>query len=154
MHTYMRAGTHTYIHAKQQTEEETTVADVFHFPAIVALACSADEAGAKKEREREREALQKEEAEAGRFFIERKRAGIGREIRGQRRGDWGRWRSKAERNRGGEAMSAVNVTNVSVLDNPSMFLNPFQFEIAYECLVPLSDGQSCFFRTLILLSMF
>jgi len=36
-------------------------------------------------------------------------------------------------------MSAVNVTNVTVLDNPSMFLNPFQFEISYECLVPLND---------------
>ncbi|KAJ7567187.1 hypothetical protein O6H91_02G135800 [Diphasiastrum complanatum] len=36
-------------------------------------------------------------------------------------------------------MSAVNVTNVAVLDNPSMFLNPFQFEISYECLVPLKD---------------
>ncbi|KAG0599849.1 hypothetical protein M758_12G182800 [Ceratodon purpureus] len=34
-------------------------------------------------------------------------------------------------------MSAVNVTNVAVLDNPSMFKNPFQFEISYECLVPL-----------------
>jgi len=38
-------------------------------------------------------------------------------------------------------MSAVNVTNVTVLDNPSMFLNPFQFEISYECLVPLKDGK-------------
>ncbi|CAK9874444.1 unnamed protein product [Sphagnum jensenii] len=36
-------------------------------------------------------------------------------------------------------MSAVNVTNVTVLDNPSMFLNPFQFEISYECLVALKD---------------
>ncbi|XP_024363136.1 probable histone chaperone ASF1A [Physcomitrium patens] len=36
-------------------------------------------------------------------------------------------------------MSAVNVTNVTVLDNPSMFQNPFQFEISYECLVPLKD---------------
>ncbi|CAK9199701.1 unnamed protein product [Sphagnum troendelagicum] len=36
-------------------------------------------------------------------------------------------------------MSAVNVTNVTVLDNPSMFLNPFQFEISYECLAPLKD---------------
>lgn len=36
-------------------------------------------------------------------------------------------------------MSAVNVTNVAVLDNPSMFLNPFQFEISYECLLPLND---------------
>ncbi|CAK9865421.1 unnamed protein product [Sphagnum jensenii] len=36
-------------------------------------------------------------------------------------------------------MSAVNVTNVTVLDNPSMFTNPFQFEISYECLLPLQD---------------
>ena len=41
-------------------------------------------------------------------------------------------------------MSAVNVTNVTVLDNPSMFLNPFQFEISYECLVPLNDGECSF----------
>lgn len=33
------------------------------------------------------------------------------------------------------------MTNVTVLDNPSMFLNPFQFEISYECLVPLKDGK-------------
>ena len=37
-------------------------------------------------------------------------------------------------------MSAVNITNVAVLDNPTAFLNPFQFEISYECLVPLNDG--------------
>ncbi|CAN6332161.1 unnamed protein product, partial [Urochloa humidicola] len=37
------------------------------------------------------------------------------------------------------AMSAVNITNVAVLDNPTAFLNPFQFEISYECLVPLDD---------------
>ncbi|KAF3780867.1 Histone chaperone [Nymphaea thermarum] len=36
-------------------------------------------------------------------------------------------------------MSAVNITNVTVLDNPAAFLNPFQFEISYECLVPLKD---------------
>lgn len=36
-------------------------------------------------------------------------------------------------------MSAVNITNVAVLDNPAAFLNPFQFEISYECLVPLKD---------------
>ncbi|XP_008800925.1 histone chaperone ASF1B-like [Phoenix dactylifera] len=36
-------------------------------------------------------------------------------------------------------MSAVNITNVTVLDNPAPFLNPFQFEISYECLVPLED---------------
>lgn len=37
-------------------------------------------------------------------------------------------------------MSAVNLTNVAVLDNPAMFLNPFRFEISYECLAPLKDG--------------
>ncbi|XP_059316835.1 histone chaperone ASF1B-like [Lycium ferocissimum] len=36
-------------------------------------------------------------------------------------------------------MSAVNITNVAVLDNPSPFLNPFQFEISYECLAALKD---------------
>uniref|UniRef100_A0A0D9V480 Histone chaperone ASF1A n=1 Tax=Leersia perrieri TaxID=77586 RepID=A0A0D9V480_9ORYZ len=36
-------------------------------------------------------------------------------------------------------MSAVNITNVAVLDNPTAFLNPFQFEISYECLIPLED---------------
>lgn len=36
-------------------------------------------------------------------------------------------------------MSAVNITNVSVLDNPASFLTPFQFEISYECLTPLQD---------------
>ncbi|KAJ0667832.1 putative histone chaperone ASF1 [Helianthus annuus] len=37
-------------------------------------------------------------------------------------------------------MSAVNLTNVTVLNNPALFLSPFQFEISYECLVPLKDG--------------
>lgn len=37
-------------------------------------------------------------------------------------------------------MSAVNITNVTVLDNPASFLTPFQFEIAYECVTPLKDG--------------
>ncbi|MQM19283.1 hypothetical protein Taro_052282 [Colocasia esculenta] len=36
-------------------------------------------------------------------------------------------------------MSAVNITNVTVLDNPAAFLKPFQFEISYECLTPLKD---------------
>nr|DAD28704.1 TPA_asm: hypothetical protein HUJ06_030172 [Nelumbo nucifera] len=36
-------------------------------------------------------------------------------------------------------MSAVNITNVTVLNNPAAFLNPFQFEISYECLSPLKD---------------
>ncbi|CAH1414102.1 unnamed protein product [Lactuca virosa] len=36
-------------------------------------------------------------------------------------------------------MSAVNLTNVSVLNNPAPFLSPFQFEISYECLLSLKD---------------
>ncbi|KAF3443460.1 hypothetical protein FNV43_RR14012 [Rhamnella rubrinervis] len=38
-----------------------------------------------------------------------------------------------------KAMSAVSITNVTVLDNPASFLTPFQFEISYECLTPLKD---------------
>lgn len=34
-------------------------------------------------------------------------------------------------------MSVVNVTNVTVLDNPAPFTNPFQFEITFECLADL-----------------
>lgn len=37
-------------------------------------------------------------------------------------------------------MTAINVTSVSVLDNPSLFTNPLQFEIQYECLFDLKDG--------------
>ena len=36
-------------------------------------------------------------------------------------------------------MTAVNLTNVTVLDNPSPFTNPFQFEVTFECLQPLQD---------------
>ncbi|KAL8117954.1 putative histone chaperone ASF1A [Apium graveolens] len=36
-------------------------------------------------------------------------------------------------------MSAVNITNVTVLDNPASFLTPFQFEISYECVSSLKD---------------
>ncbi|KAL7110654.1 hypothetical protein ACP275_05G039400 [Erythranthe tilingii] len=36
-------------------------------------------------------------------------------------------------------MSAVNLKNVAVLDNPAPFVSPFQFEISYECLSPLKD---------------
>ncbi|XP_024029641.1 histone chaperone ASF1B [Morus notabilis] len=36
-------------------------------------------------------------------------------------------------------MSAVSITNVTVLDNPALFSSPFQFEISYECLTPLND---------------
>lgn len=41
-------------------------------------------------------------------------------------------------------MSAVNITNVTVLDNPASFLAPFQFEISYECLAALKDGMLLF----------
>lgn len=37
-------------------------------------------------------------------------------------------------------MAYVRVTNVTVLDNPSLFTNPFQFEITFDCLAPLTDG--------------
>eukprot|EP00607_Mallomonas_marina_P008949 CAMPEP_0182422652 /NCGR_PEP_ID=MMETSP1167-20130531/8396_1 /TAXON_ID=2988 /ORGANISM="Mallomonas Sp, Strain CCMP3275" /LENGTH=240 /DNA_ID=CAMNT_0024600887 /DNA_START=37 /DNA_END=759 /DNA_ORIENTATION=- len=36
-------------------------------------------------------------------------------------------------------MALVNVTDVVVLDNPSAFTNPFQFEITFECLQELQD---------------
>ena len=36
-------------------------------------------------------------------------------------------------------MSAVNLTNVVVLDNPTAFTNPFQFEVTFECLQQLED---------------
>ncbi|XP_047959106.1 histone chaperone ASF1B-like [Salvia hispanica] len=36
-------------------------------------------------------------------------------------------------------MSAVNLKDVTVLANPAPFVDPFQFEISYECLTPLED---------------
>ena len=38
-------------------------------------------------------------------------------------------------------MAKVNISNVVVLDNPSPFLNPFQFEITFECLEDLPEGK-------------
>ena len=37
-------------------------------------------------------------------------------------------------------MAKVNIVNVVVLDNPSPFLNPFQFEITFEALDNLNEG--------------
>ncbi|PIO24058.1 hypothetical protein AB205_0022510 [Aquarana catesbeiana] len=37
-------------------------------------------------------------------------------------------------------MAKVQVNNVVVLDNPSPFYNPFQFEITFECIEDLSEG--------------
>ena len=36
-------------------------------------------------------------------------------------------------------MAKVQITNVTVLDNPSPFQNPIQFEITFECIEDLSD---------------
>jgi hypothetical protein len=37
-------------------------------------------------------------------------------------------------------MSAVNVVNITVLDNPATFQSKLSFEITLECLQELSDG--------------
>lgn len=37
-------------------------------------------------------------------------------------------------------MTAISVTSVHVLDNPTKITNPLQFEIQYECLYDLQDG--------------
>uniref|UniRef100_A0A3B3HGD9 Anti-silencing function 1B histone chaperone n=1 Tax=Oryzias latipes TaxID=8090 RepID=A0A3B3HGD9_ORYLA len=36
-------------------------------------------------------------------------------------------------------MAKVQVLNVAVLDNPSQFGNPFQFEITFECMEDLAE---------------
>lgn len=38
-------------------------------------------------------------------------------------------------------MAKVQVLNVAVLDNPSQFGNPFQFEITFECMEDLAEGE-------------
>lgn len=40
-----------------------------------------------------------------------------------------------------ETMAKVQVLNVAVLDNPSPFGNPFQFEITFECMEDLPEGK-------------
>jgi hypothetical protein len=37
-------------------------------------------------------------------------------------------------------MSLVNIINIQVLDNPTLFTNPFHFEITFECNAELKDG--------------
>lgn len=44
-------------------------------------------------------------------------------------------------------MSVVNILNIQVLDNPTKFLNPFQFEITFECISPLKEGKLYFHLT-------
>ncbi|KAG0351759.1 Histone chaperone asf1 [Podila minutissima] len=34
-------------------------------------------------------------------------------------------------------MSIVSITHIAVLDNPTHFANPYQFEITFECIAPL-----------------
>lgn len=36
-------------------------------------------------------------------------------------------------------MAKVHITNVVVLDNPSSFHNPFQFELTFECIEELKE---------------
>lgn len=38
-------------------------------------------------------------------------------------------------------MAKVQVINVAVMDNPSPFRNPFQFEITFECMEDLPEGR-------------
>ncbi|RUP44819.1 hypothetical protein BC936DRAFT_148972 [Jimgerdemannia flammicorona] len=38
-------------------------------------------------------------------------------------------------------MALVNITNIQVIDNPSLFSSPFQFEITFECIAELKDGE-------------
>lgn len=38
-------------------------------------------------------------------------------------------------------MAKVQLGNVVVLDNPSPFLNPFQFELTFECIEELKEGE-------------
>lgn len=38
-------------------------------------------------------------------------------------------------------MAKVHIVNVVVLDNPSPFFNPFQFEITFECVEDLQEGE-------------
>lgn len=36
-------------------------------------------------------------------------------------------------------MAKVHITNVVVLDNPSSFYNPFQFQLTFECIEELKE---------------
>lgn len=36
----------------------------------------------------------------------------------------------------------MHIVNVVVLDNPSPFFNPFQFEITFECVEDLQEGEN------------
>jgi histone chaperone ASF1 len=38
-------------------------------------------------------------------------------------------------------MSLISVTNVEILNNPTKFTSPFQFEISFECISPVKEGE-------------
>ena len=38
-------------------------------------------------------------------------------------------------------MAKVQIVDVEVLDNPSNFFNPFQFQITFDCMENLRDGE-------------
>jgi len=38
-------------------------------------------------------------------------------------------------------MAAINVLEVKVLENPARFLDPFKFEITFECVSALTEGK-------------
>lgn len=50
-------------------------------------------------------------------------------------------------------MAKVQVLNVAVLDNPSPFGNPFQFEITFECMEDLPEGMHRFSKAVSLLAI-
>lgn len=39
-------------------------------------------------------------------------------------------------------MASITVQRVQVLDNPSTFLSDFRFEITFECIAPINDGEA------------
>ena len=45
-------------------------------------------------------------------------------------------------------MSLINIANVEVLNNPSGFYDLFQFEVTFECLQELQDGNYFLYKIL------
>lgn len=40
-------------------------------------------------------------------------------------------------------MASIIIKTVEVLDNPGMFLGDFRFEITFECVAPIAEGEWC-----------
>ena len=49
---------------------------------------------------------------------------------------------------------AIQITNVEVMNNPSPFNSPFEFEITFDCSDVLSEGKILFFPVLISIQSF